>query len=133
MGRPRKYDDYDIYAPQRAYFKTAKGKEAVKKYNASDSAREIKREWARNRRGTIIDKRQWFIDTYGEIETALAMLEDKERFAIELYYGLTGEKPLTQKAIAQMLGRSESLIGKIRKAALAKLEPLKQSKANNNN
>ena len=132
MGRPKKYDNYDLYAPQRAYFKTAKGKAAVKKYNASDSAREIKREWARKRRGTIVDKRQWFIDTYGDIKTALAKLEDKEKSAIELYYGLNGDKPLTLNAIAKIWGRSESLIGKIRKAALAKLEPIKESICSSN-
>ncbi len=131
MGRPKKYDTYDLYAPQRAYFKTEKGKTAVKKYNESDSAREIKKEWARKKRGTIVDKRQWFIDNYGNIETALAQLNDRERFVIELNYGLSGEKPLTQVAIAKKMERSNSVIGAIKKSGLAKLEPLKNKIAEN--
>ncbi len=131
MGRPKKYDNYDLYAPQRAYFKTEKGKTAVKKYNASDSAREIKREWARKKRGTIVNKRQWFIDNYGNIETALAQLNERERFVIELNFGLSGEKPLTLVAISKKMGRSDTLIGNIKRAALAKLEPLKIKIAEN--
>jgi len=131
MGRPKKYQELDIYAGHRAYFKTEKGKAAIERYENSEKRKANKRDWKRRQRGTIVDKRQWFIDNYGNIETALARLNDRERFVIELNYGLSGEKPLTQVAIAEKMGRSNSVIGTIRKSALAKLEPLKNQVAEN--
>ncbi len=131
MGRPKKYQELDLYAPQRAYFKTEKGKQAIQRYENSEARKINKREWYRKRNGTIVDKRQWFIDTYGDIQTALNLLDDREKTTIELYYGLSGEKPISLRAIAPILKRSESLIGKIRKSALAKLEPLKNKVAEN--
>ena len=127
MGRPKKHNIYDIYAPQRAYFKTKKGKEAVKKYNASESAKTIKREWARKNRDAILDKRQWFIDTYGDIKSSLAILEPLERASISLYYGLSGDEPLTQLLIGKKLGKSDSTISRINKAAIKKLNAFKQT------
>jgi len=127
MGKPKKYDGYDIYAPQRAYFKTEKGKAAVKRYNATESAKQIKREWYRKNRSVIVDKKQWFIDTYGDTQVALAQLEEKERYAIELYYGLSGNEPLTLNEIAQVYGKSESLICKLKKSALKKLKSFQQT------
>lgn len=127
MGRPKKYDSYDIYAPQRAYFKTAKGKAAVKRYNSTESAKKIKREWDRKNRSAIVDKQQWFIDTYGDIESALAILNPLERVSISFYYGLSGDKPLTQVAIGEKLGKSHATISLINKAAIEKLNAFKQS------
>ena len=127
MGRPKKYTDYDIYAPQRAYFKSEKGKKAVKRYNSSESAKILKREWARANRGTIVDKQQWFIDNYGDPEKALVNLEDEEeREAIELYYGLTGSKPINQTAIAKILKKSQPKVSQIIRDARKKLTPLEE-------
>jgi len=127
MGRPKKYQDLDIYAPQRAYFKTEKGKEAVKRYENSQARKINKLEWTRKKRGTIVDKRQWFIDNYGEIKLALEYLKPDQCEIVNLYYGLTGEKPLTQRAIAHKLGISQSQISQIKQAAIKKLENIKQA------
>ncbi len=131
MGRPKKYQELDIYARQRAYFKTEKGKTAIERYENSEKRKANKRDWQRKLRGTIVDKRQWFIDNYGNIQTALAQLNKREQFIIELNYGLSGEEPLTLVAIAQKMGRSKGLASQIRKSALAKLEPLKNKIAEN--
>ena len=122
MPKPRKYKD--LYGAQKAYLKTDKGKEALKRRNAK--ARATKREWKRKHDGTIVDKQQWFIDNYGDIEAALAFLDREERLTIELYYGLTGDKPFTQAAIAEKLDVSQSTISRIKKEALKKLLPLQQ-------
>ncbi len=127
MGRPKQYPGFDIYAPQKAYFKTEKGKEAVKRYENSEARKQARLEWQRKKRGTIVDKRQWFIDNYGPIETALAFLSPQERASIELYYGLTDNKPLTQDAIGQRLGKSSSAISRINKAAIEKLNALNKN------
>ncbi|MGF1490110.1 MAG: sigma factor-like helix-turn-helix DNA-binding protein [Prochloraceae cyanobacterium] len=125
MGRPRKHPG--LYGRNEAYFKTEKGKEALKRYQTSDKKRTVAREWARKKRGTIVDRRQWFIDTYGDIETALALLEPDQRASIELYYGLSGEKPLNQEEVGEKLGKSGSTICRLIKAAKEKLEPLKEN------
>lgn len=125
MGRPRKYDS--LYGRHEAYFKTEKGKEAVKRYQRSEKRKTIAREWARKHRGTIVDKQQWFIDTYGDIETALALLNPEQRTAIELYYGLNGNPSMTQAAIAEKLGKYQPEISRINKDALKALEHLKKA------
>ena len=131
MGRPKTYKKYDIYAPQRAYFKSEKGKKAVKRYNSSESVRTLKREWARANRGSIVDKQQWFIDNYGAPEKALASLNnDEERAAIELYYGLRGSKPITQTAIAKILNKSQPKVSQILRDARNKLTPLEEPATN---
>ena len=126
MPRTKKYAG--LYGRQEAYKKTEKGKEALKRYESSEARRAQKRELARRKRGTIVDKQQWFIDNYGEIEVALAPLEDlQEREAIELYYGLTGEKPITQSAIAKLMGMSQPKISQIIRDGLKKLKPTEES------
>ena len=126
MGRPKKYQVLDIYAPQRAYFKTEKGQQAIKRYEKSEARKINKREWHRKRNGTIVDKQQWFIGTYGDIESALAELNDLERAAISMYYGLSGDTPLTQVAIGEKLGKSRSAISRINKTAIEKLNTRNQ-------
>ena len=121
MPKPRKYDD--LYGAQKAYRQTEKGKEAVKRYNASADARASKRKWKRKHDGTIANKQQWFIDRYGEVERALAVLNPEERMTLELYYGLTGDNPLSQAAIAQKLGKSQSSISRVKQSAEKKLLP----------
>lgn len=48
-------------------------------------------------------------------------LEKRERLVITLRYGLNGEKPLTQREIAQQCGISRSYVSRIEKKALEKL------------
>ncbi len=134
MGRPKKYQELDIYAPQKAYFKTEKGQQAVKRYESSEARRIARRDWQRKARGMIVDKRQWFIDTYGDIETALGLIGDREQItAIDYYYGLNVEQRLTQTQIAEILGKKQPYVSDLIKKAKAKLEPLKQSVANSQN
>jgi len=125
MGRPKKYQSLDLYAPQRAYFKTEKGVKAIERYENSENRKIKKLEWQRRQRGTIVDKRQWFIDTYGDVEKALALLDLEQKFTIELYYGLMNNQPLSQKEIADKLGTSQPQISRIKKAALQKLDAMK--------
>ena len=126
MGRPKKYDKFDIYAGQRAYLKTSKGKEAKKRYNTTEAARASKRKWKRKHDGTIVDKRQWFIDTYGDIEKALQLLNDRETDVITKIFGLNGSPPLKQKDLAAQWDKSPQWISEIKKEALKKLLPLQQ-------
>ena len=125
MGRTRKYKS--LYGRQEAYFKTDKGKEALKRHLTSETRRTKQLEWQRKRRGTIVDKQRWFIETYGDIESALAVLDPDQRASIELYYGLTGDEPLTQNEIGKKLGKSGSTISRINKAARNTLESLKKT------
>jgi len=132
MPRPRKYQS--LYGPQEAYRQSERGRATIKEYESSETRRAQKRDWARKNRGMIVDKRQWFIDTYGDIETALATICDREQItAIDYYYGLNVEQNLTQTQIGEILGKSRYTISDIIKKAKAKLEPLKQSIANNQN
>ena len=127
MPKPRKYSD--LYGAQKAYLKTEKGKQALKRYQTSEKRRIKQRERARVRRGTIIDKQQWFIDTYGDMDTISSFLDEREQEVITLIYGLDGSEPTKQKDIAEYWGKSPQFISGIKKEALAKLEPLKQSLA----
>lgn len=124
MGRPRKYAD--LYGPQKKYHSTEKGKAAVKKYRDSDRWKTLQRDRARIRRGTIVDKRRWFVDTYGDPGVALELLDQKEKFVVESLYGLNGNPPLTQKAIASMMDCSRQWISQLKKKAEKKLAPLKK-------
>ncbi len=128
MPRPRKYDT--LYGRNDAYRQSEKGKTTIKKYESSEARRAQKRDWARKNRGTIVDKRQWFIDSYGDIETALSILDPDQRNTIQLYYGLGGDKPLVQKDIASKLNKSRSQISRIKLAAIAKLNSLNINKNN---
>lgn len=125
MGRPRKYTD--LYGPQKKYHSTEKGKAAIKKYESSDARKASQRERARIRRGMIVDKRQWFIDTYGDPVVALEMLSRKQKLVIKYLYGLDGGPPLTQEAIASMMECSHQWISQLKKQAEKKLAPLKKA------
>ncbi len=48
-------------------------------------------------------------------------LDEREKAVITLRYGLTGEKELTQREVADMLGISRSYVSRIEKKALLKL------------
>ena len=125
MGRPRKYAD--LYGPQKKYHSTEKGKAAIKKYESSAARRASQRERARIRRGMIVDKQQWFMNTYGDSVVALELLSQKEKLVIKYLYGLDGGPPLTQGAIASMMECSRQWISQIKKSALSKLTPLKKA------
>ncbi|MGF1490698.1 MAG: sigma factor-like helix-turn-helix DNA-binding protein [Prochloraceae cyanobacterium] len=120
MGRPKKYQD--LYGPQKAYLQTEKGKEALKRYRSSEKVKIRERNRARTRRGTIIDKQQWFIDNYGDIENTLNILDDKQRQVINLIYGLDGNEPITQKDLAERWGKSPQWISQLKKSALNKIK-----------
>ena len=124
MGRPRKYEG--LHDRNKKYHSTEKGKAAIKKYESSDARKASQRERARIRRGTIVDKRQWFIDTYGDIETALKLLDKREQFVVIHLNGLDGNPPMTQEAVGEELFLTGSRIGQIYKGALNKLAPLKE-------
>lgn len=49
-------------------------------------------------------------------------LEDREREIIKMRYGLCGQKPLTQREVAQKLGISRSYVSRIEKKALSHLK-----------
>lgn len=55
---------------------------------------------------------------YSKIKT---ILKDKEKFIIELRFGLNGDKPKTQKEIAGMLNISRSYVSRIESKAIGKL------------
>lgn len=55
---------------------------------------------------------------YSKIKT---VLKNKEKFIIELRFGLDGNKPRTQKEIAQMLNISRSYVSRIETKAISKL------------
>lgn len=55
---------------------------------------------------------------YQKIKT---VLKDKEKFIIELRFGLNGDKPKTQKEIAGMLNISRSYVSRIESKAIGKL------------
>ena len=50
-----------------------------------------------------------------------SVLQDKEKFIIELRFGLNGDKPKTQKEIAGMLNISRSYVSRIESKAIGKL------------
>ena len=55
---------------------------------------------------------------YNKLKT---VLKDKEKFIIELRFGLDGNKPKTQKEIAGMLNISRSYVSRIESKAIGKL------------
>ena len=125
MGRPRIYPD--LYGPQKKYHSTEKGKAALKKYRSSEAYKAKQRERARVRRGTIVDKQRWFVDTYGDPVVALELLNQKEKLVIKYSYGLDGGPPLSQVAIASIMEYTKQRISQIKKSALKKLAPLKKA------
>ncbi len=120
MPRPRKYDG--LHDRQAAYHETDKGKVAVEKYESSDKARARKRRWWREHKGTEpIDMRQQFIDTYGQVDTVIALLTERERQVISLYFGLFDGLPNTLEDIGIQIGISKQRVGQIKSNALKKL------------
>ncbi len=63
------------------------------------------------------------------LRQALAQLPQRDREIIQMRYGLNGQKELTQKDVAQLLGISQSYISRLEKRIMLKLrkEILKQT------
>jgi RNA polymerase sporulation-specific sigma factor len=55
------------------------------------------------------------------LRRAVAGLTDRERFIIELRFGLNGRKEQTQSEVAELLGISQSYISRLEKKILKKL------------
>lgn len=55
------------------------------------------------------------------LESALTILNDREKEIIEMRYGLNGKEELTQKETAELLGISQSYISRLEKKILKKL------------
>lgn len=55
------------------------------------------------------------------LHRAVARLEERERFIIELRFGLNGQKEMTQSEVADLLGISQSYISRLEKKILKKL------------
>ncbi|MBQ9151307.1 MAG: sigma-70 family RNA polymerase sigma factor [Clostridia bacterium] len=55
------------------------------------------------------------------LHRAVAMLEERERFIIELRFGLNGRREMTQNEVAELLGISQSYISRLEKKILKKL------------
>ena len=128
MGRPKKYPDDDPYAAQKAYLKSPKGKTTRKKYESSDRSKKRKLDWwHQNKSPKRIDRRQQFIDTYGNIEAALKLLDKREQFIVIHLNGLGGNPPMTLEAIGVELFLTGSRIQQIYKDAEKKLIPLKKA------
>ena len=126
MPQPRKYPS--LYGRQKAYRQTEKGKATEKKYRSSEKAKQVRREWWRNKYGkSPLDPQQYFIDTYGDPVVALKLLNQRERLVIKYLFGLDGDPPLTQKAIATMMECSSPWINRLKKKALKKLASLKKA------
>ena len=51
-----------------------------------------------------------------------ALPDERERVILSLRYGLSGEKPLTQKETAERLGISRSYVSRLEKKALERLK-----------
>ena len=56
------------------------------------------------------------------IRRAVAALDDREREIIELRYGLSGTRELTQKEVADRLGISQSYISRLEKKIISRLK-----------
>jgi RNA polymerase sigma factor (sigma-70 family) len=120
MPRPRKHEG--LHDRQSAYHQTEKGKEAIKKYEASEAAKARKRRWWKeNKAKDLSDRHQRFLETYGDVDTALTPLDATERQVIQLYFGLVEGDCLTLQEIGEKLNCSKQRISQIKSKALKKL------------
>ncbi len=55
------------------------------------------------------------------VREAVEELSERERYIIELRYGLSGDRELTQKEVADMMGISQSYISRLEKKIIKKL------------
>ena len=119
MPTPRKYEG--LHDRQAAYHQTEKGKAAVKKYESSEEAKARKRRWWQEHRGgESVNARQQFIKIYGQPDTALAPLNERERQVLSLYFGLEG-KAHTLEEIGIQMEISKQRVGQLKALALKKI------------
>ncbi len=120
----------DKYRRQKAYRQTLKGQFTEIKYERSQKGRKRKTDWAhRQRLKVLADRANEFIDTYGDVEKALSLLDEREQEVIVKIYGLDGNLPIKQKDIAKQWGTSGQWITEVKQSAIAKLEAAKLAKA----
>lgn len=70
---------------------------------------------------TIAEDIELKLDTEKAVRIISEGLDERERSIIVYRYGLTGEKPLTQREVAEKLGISRSYVSRIEKKALDEL------------
>lgn len=75
----------------------------------------------------LLDEDCEFREESGRLRALVQQLTGRERQVILLRYGLSGQPPLTQQQVAQLLGISRSYVSRIEKAAVqalrAQLDP----------
>ncbi len=125
MARPKGCPKRYLYRGQINYLKIAQETDSIqanklKKFTKKSGDTRVKADQK-------IACKQYFIDTYGDIEAALKLLDQRARDIIIHLYGLDGSEPMTQEAIGKKLFLSASLIGRIKHEALDRLEPLKKA------
>lgn len=69
----------------------------------------------------IAEEIDFKINSIKALKAVEEKLDDREREIIVLRYGLSGERPVTQREIADMLGISRSYVSRIEKSAIEKL------------
>lgn len=57
------------------------------------------------------------------VQRAMAVLDDRERAVVELSFGFGGEEPMAEPEIGERLGLSRATVGRVKRAALAKMRP----------
>ncbi len=65
-----------------------------------------------------IGREELFAQLHRAVKT---VLDEREMYIVRLRYGLNGEKPLTQRQVAERCGISRSYVSRIEKRALEKL------------
>jgi len=120
MGRPRIYENPS--ESRAAYKQSEKGRKANKKYESSPRAKARKRRWwNENHSSAPVNRKQSFIDTYGEPKLALEGLKEREKQVLTLYFGLDGSQLRTLEEIGQLFNLSKERIRQIKSAALRKI------------
>ncbi len=69
----------------------------------------------------LLDEDCEFREESSRLRTLVQQLTGRERQVILLRYGLSGQPPLTQQQVAQLLGISRSYVSRIEKAAVQEL------------
>ena len=69
----------------------------------------------------ILDEIELKINSKKALKAVRDALDDREREIIVLRYGLSGNRPITQREIAKKLGISRSYVSRLEKSALDKL------------
>ena len=133
MRKAKEYPKEYLYQGQVNYLKIAKEtnwltEKKLEKF--TKKTKETARKKAANEIVKIpkkLDRRQHFIDTYGDLETALNLLDRREREVITYLNGLDGNKPLSQKEVGEKMHFTSAWVSNINRKALKKLDYLKKN------